>query len=219
MEQTSSNLPRSPRWLALGEAAELLGVHPSTLRRWVDDGDIRCMRTPGGHRRFREKDLQEFLSDQLQIEAPPDPKNLTDAVIHRARQKMQADSDAEVPWRAAFDDNERAARRESGRRLLGLAIRYTSRATGRDAILEEGRSLGREYGRDAAHRGLSLADTAQALLFFRETLVHAARPGPSDQGQYDDEDDHIHRSLQEFLDQVFYAALDAYEVALRDQLS
>ena len=40
-------------WLNLGEAAEILGVHPSTLRAWADHGEIPAHRTPGKHRRFR----------------------------------------------------------------------------------------------------------------------------------------------------------------------
>ena len=41
-------------WLTLSEAAEQLGVHPTTLRRWADNGDIPVSVTPGGHRRFLE---------------------------------------------------------------------------------------------------------------------------------------------------------------------
>lgn len=84
-------------------------------------------------------------------------------------------------------------------------------------MLREGRSIGWDYGKDAAERGLSLADTAQAFLFFRETLVRAALPGPA--GAHDAEDTHIHRSLQEFLDEVFCAAMDAYERTLREQVT
>ncbi len=206
-----------PRWLTLSEAAQRLGVHPSTVRRWTNDGDLRCMRTPGGHRRFLESDLQAFLasSDHGGVVASPDA--LADTLIRHTRHEMAAERLDQKPWRAAFDASERAARRESGRRLLGLAIRYTSRSTGRAAVLREGRSIGWDYGKDAAERGLSLADTAQAFLFFRETLVRAALPGPA--GAHDAEDTHIHRSLQEFLDEVFCAAMDAYERTLREQVT
>jgi hypothetical protein len=127
---------------------------------------------------------------------------------------MQSRVSAETAWRAAFDEAERAARRESGRRLVGLAIQFTSRSTGREAILQEGRRMGRQYGRDAAQRGLSLVDTTSAFLFFREALIRSARPGLSSRGQYDAEDVHIHRSLREFLDQVFFAAMAAYEACI-----
>lgn len=206
-----------PCWLTLSEAAQFLGVHPSTVRRWTDEGDLRCMRTPGGHRRFLQDDLHAFLASREHDSIVASPDALADTLIRHTRREMAAENVDKKPWSAAFDASERAMRRESGRRLLGLAIRYTSRATGRETVLKEGRDIGWDYGQDAATRGLSLADTAQAFLFFRETLVHAARPGPA--GIQDAEDTHIRRSLQEFLDEVFCAAMDAYERTLRDQVT
>ena len=43
------------------EAARLLGVHPSTLRRHVAAGRLPEIRTPGGHHRYRRSDLERFL--------------------------------------------------------------------------------------------------------------------------------------------------------------
>ena len=50
------------RLLTIGQAAELLGVHPLTVRNWSEKGTIRCLRTPGGHRRYRLQDLQRALA-------------------------------------------------------------------------------------------------------------------------------------------------------------
>ncbi|MCB9434622.1 MAG: helix-turn-helix domain-containing protein, partial [Ardenticatenaceae bacterium] len=47
-------------WLPLKQAASLLDVHPTTLRRWADSGDIPVLLTPGGHRRFALSDIQAF---------------------------------------------------------------------------------------------------------------------------------------------------------------
>lgn len=44
------------------QAAQLLGVTPTTIKRWVEDGRLRCLRTPGGHRRFDRSDVQRFLA-------------------------------------------------------------------------------------------------------------------------------------------------------------
>lgn len=43
-------------------AAERLGVSPKTLKKWVTAGHIPCLRTPGGHRRFRASDLDAFIA-------------------------------------------------------------------------------------------------------------------------------------------------------------
>ena len=40
------------------EAAKLLGVHPSTLRRWDKAGILRpSIRTPTGERRYTDEDI------------------------------------------------------------------------------------------------------------------------------------------------------------------
>jgi len=209
---------RTSRWLTLGQAARFLGVHPVTLRRWADGGEIPCLRTPGGHRRFLEEDLVAFLSGRRREASLPVSEEIAHGMFHQARWAV-VEGVTREPWYAAFDDADRAARRESGRRILGLAIQYALRTAGREPILEEGRRIGWEYGQDAARRGLSLVDTVRAFLFFREALIRSARPGLLTRGQYDAEDIHIHRSLRQFLDQVLFAALEAYERAMRDPLS
>ena len=42
------------------EAAEYLGVHPESLRRWEKQGLISPMRTPGGYRIYTQEQLDEF---------------------------------------------------------------------------------------------------------------------------------------------------------------
>jgi excisionase family DNA binding protein len=44
--------------LTLTEAAAELGVSTQTLRRWADAGRIPVLRTLGGRRRFRPKDIE-----------------------------------------------------------------------------------------------------------------------------------------------------------------
>jgi len=49
-------------WLTLGQAATYLGVAQSTIRKWSDGGRLPAFYTPGGHRRFRQGDLDAFLA-------------------------------------------------------------------------------------------------------------------------------------------------------------
>jgi excisionase family DNA binding protein len=51
-----------PDWLTLGQAAKYLGVAQSTIRKWSDQGLLPAFYTPGGHRRFRRRDLDAFLA-------------------------------------------------------------------------------------------------------------------------------------------------------------
>lgn len=54
-------MSRTDRLLTLSEATEMLGVHENTVRRWGDDGTLRMVRTPGGHRRFPLSGVEEML--------------------------------------------------------------------------------------------------------------------------------------------------------------
>jgi len=51
----------APDRLRVAEAAQYLGVHPDTLRRWERAGKIRAYRTPGGERRFDITDLDQAI--------------------------------------------------------------------------------------------------------------------------------------------------------------
>src|SRR3954453_21237661 len=51
-----------PDWLTLGQAAKSPGVAQSTIRKWSDQGLVPAFYTPGGHRRFRRRDLDGFLA-------------------------------------------------------------------------------------------------------------------------------------------------------------
>lgn len=50
----------SGSYLALGGASKILGIHPSTLRRLCDDGQIETVVLPSGHRRLSLKSLRAF---------------------------------------------------------------------------------------------------------------------------------------------------------------
>lgn len=49
------------RLLTVGEVAQMFRVDPKTVSRWAARGKIDCLRTPGGHRRFRESEVRKYL--------------------------------------------------------------------------------------------------------------------------------------------------------------
>jgi excisionase family DNA binding protein len=55
------NAAAQPEWLTLGQAAKYVGVAQSTMRKWSDLGRVSAFYTPGGHRRYRRSDLDQFL--------------------------------------------------------------------------------------------------------------------------------------------------------------
>lgn len=57
------------RLLTPGEVAQMFRVDPKTVARWASAGRIGSIRTPGGHRRFRESEVRSLLED-LTDDAP-----------------------------------------------------------------------------------------------------------------------------------------------------
>jgi excisionase family DNA binding protein len=46
--------------LSTRAVADQLGVSLDTIARWADQGLIPCVRTPGGWRKFRQLDVDQF---------------------------------------------------------------------------------------------------------------------------------------------------------------
>jgi len=46
------------------QAAKLLNVWPHTLRRWENEGKLKPLRTPGGHRRYKESQVMIMMGEE-----------------------------------------------------------------------------------------------------------------------------------------------------------
>ncbi|MCW2777771.1 MAG: binding domain, excisionase family [Frankiales bacterium] len=60
-EPVRPSAPVRDRLLTPGEVATLFRVDPKTVTRWAAAGRIGSIRTPGGHRRFRESEVRALL--------------------------------------------------------------------------------------------------------------------------------------------------------------
>ena len=54
----------------IGQAAELLGVSPDTVRRWADSGRLATTRGPGGHRLVEGTVLAQFAAASAAAQPP-----------------------------------------------------------------------------------------------------------------------------------------------------
>lgn len=45
------------------EVAQMFGVNVKTVTRWNNSGQLPAIKTVGGHRRYRRKDVQKALED------------------------------------------------------------------------------------------------------------------------------------------------------------
>lgn len=62
------------RLLTPGEVASLFRVDPKTVTRWAAAGRISSIRTPGGHRRFRESEVRALLAGDRPAPQPRAPQ-------------------------------------------------------------------------------------------------------------------------------------------------
>lgn len=65
MTASTQQLPQNSQdqLLTPGEVAAMFRVDPKTVTRWATAGRIGSIRTPGGHRRFRESEVRTMLAE------------------------------------------------------------------------------------------------------------------------------------------------------------
>lgn len=193
-------------WLTLKDASDLLGVHPSTLRRWSDDGKVASMRTEGGHRRFNRQEIEAYLAAE--------PEADTEAEATRSESVPAPVSFDAKPWRGAFDDEERSQARELGQRLIGLMLQYITRQNEDERFLEESRAVGRRYGTTVANAGLSLLEMVEAFLYFRSQITSMALQLPAFPQPGDEEETRrLHGRIDGFMNEVLLGTIEGYESA------
>ena len=49
-------------FLMLKDVAAYFGVSTGSVRNWIREGKLQAILTPGGHRRIRKNDFDEFIS-------------------------------------------------------------------------------------------------------------------------------------------------------------
>ena len=64
-EVTHVTMQVPERLLTPGEVALMFRVDPKTVTRWASSGRVGSIRTPGGHRRFREAEINRLLADRI----------------------------------------------------------------------------------------------------------------------------------------------------------
>jgi excisionase family DNA binding protein len=55
-------MPATESLLTPGEVAGMFRVDPKTVTRWARDGKLTSIRTLGGHRRYREREVRALLT-------------------------------------------------------------------------------------------------------------------------------------------------------------
>jgi len=82
------------RLLTPGEVAAMFRVDPKTVTRWAAAGRIGSIRTPGGHRRFRETEVRALLEDGRSV-----------APVFTGNTDVDASTAEEIPAQPVADHN------------------------------------------------------------------------------------------------------------------
>ncbi len=162
-----------PDWVTLTEACRLLGVSPSTVRRWGDGGMVRTFVTPGGHRRFSRGGLQALLPDQPSGRPSLTALGETPGRMARGYRRAADETPSRIPWVAELSDESRERFRQYGRGIVTalVAALDTSDERRRRELLRDAEDACTEYGRIAGREGLGSATTADLFLRFRRPFI------------------------------------------------
>lgn len=166
------------------------------------------MRTPGGHRRFALRDLEQFANEN-RPDAGRSARNLVWAEQAMLQTRTHISQPEGKPWLTAVAADSRSQHRQLGQRLMGLTLQYVSANSNHHLLLEEARTVGEAYGRLAWADGLSITDTLSAALFFRDMLVETALSMATAGVEPEDNLRLVHR-INEMMNAVHLAIAGAY---------
>lgn len=156
-------------WLSLKDVAEMLGVHPSTVRAWSDKGILPVHRTQGGHRRFKRSEVSLWATSRG--EQAIEPASVVQAAVRNIRLQISEGRLEAEAWYQKLDEAARAQYRQSARTLFQGLVNYLS--SKEEEAASEAHSIGYEYASRARRFGLSNVDAARAFLFFRDALLQS----------------------------------------------
>ncbi|GAC1343954.1 MAG: helix-turn-helix domain-containing protein [Ktedonobacteraceae bacterium] len=157
-------------WLSLRQVADMLGMHPATVRLWADRNELPSRRTNGGHRRFRRADIEARLHQEAEHKPHPAAQLLVQSVLGRVRFAFTDGTLNTLPWYQHFNDEARDAYRRLGRRMLELLLHALTKSTFSEELRQEAHQLGVEYGSITCSSHVSVADAVRAFLYFRNIV-------------------------------------------------
>ena len=104
-------------WMNLSQVSKILGVHPSTVRNWSDQGHLPVHRTKGGHRRYRRSEVELWLQSQRE-DVSSERHVIVQNALKRTRIQISEGRLESESWYQKLDDEAREQYRLSGRDLL-----------------------------------------------------------------------------------------------------
>ena len=166
-----ANRSEGSEWVSLRHAADILGVHPATVRNWADNGKLPFRRTAGKHRRFNVNDLSDHVDFGGDIE-PIELRVIMQSALGHTRMQVGSEPLESAPWYAAMSDESKQHLREQGRRVLE-ALRSFVTAGAPDERLSSAITLGKDYAVHLIADGLTLPQAMRGFYFFSDFVLNS----------------------------------------------
>ena len=203
-------------WLSLSKVATILGVHPSTIRNWSNQGMIPVHRTQGGHRRYLRSEVELWMESQRANgdDSLADIRLAMQSALKNTRFQISEGRLNEELWYQKLDDEARQQYRASGRSLLQGLLKFLT--SEHDLATAEAEALGYEYASRGRRYGMNSVEATHAFLFFRNVLmesmlsVYEAAAVHSPFAWSD-----MFRKMGDFTDKILITIMETYEVYQR----
>jgi len=203
----------SLEWLSLSDVAEILGVHPSTVRSWSDQGVLPVHRTKGGHRRYLRSEVDLWLMAQRH-NSTSEANLVVQNALRSTRFQISEGRLAEEAWYNKLDEDAKEQYRVSGRALMQGLIQSLHATP--NQVFSEAEALGYEYASRGRRYGLNSVEATHAFLFFRNVLIDsmlamyesAAVQSPHAWSS-------MFRKINEFTDHILITLLETYDAYQR----
>jgi excisionase family DNA binding protein len=195
-------------WLSLSDAAEVLGVHPSTVRLWSDKGVLPTHKTQGGHRRYRRNEIT-LWAESNKSSREIEPEGMMNEVIKNVRMQISEGRLEAESWYQKLDEEARVQYRTSARSLFHGLMTYV--ATNGAEADTEAYAIGYEYASRAHRYSLSYVDAAKAFLFFRNTLIESVIKVYTDANVSSKQTAETFGKMHTFTDEILISLLQTYQ--------
>ena len=198
-------------WISLRHAAELLGVHPATVRIWADNGDLPSRRTPGGHRRFRKADVLRHSESTGEVE-PLEVQLIIQNALGHTRMQVGGGTLTHMGWYENLSDATRNSLRQEGMHTMENLRKYLA-AGAPDEQLATAITIGKNYAMLLSKEELKLPDAVRGFFYFSDFVVNSvlnwseitpARNSASDWS-------HLLRQVNTFINSILISIIEYYE--------
>jgi excisionase family DNA binding protein len=198
-------------WISLRHAAELLGVHPATVRTWADEGKISSRRTAGGHRRFSRSDLERFAQAAPDVQPIEVQLILQNALGSTRMQVGEQQTLSNAEWYTLMSEATREKMRHQGRAVLEGLRDYLAQGAP-DKLLATAINLGKGYAQLLTEDHLTLPQATRGFLYFSDFVVNAILTWSElSQPRNPSEWAHLLRQVNTYINTMLLSIIEYYE--------